>query len=148
MNMKEAIAREAIRSTVHRYCGIVDEGRYEDLGLVMVMQARLMIRGGPTIEGLPAIIAALTAGAIRRRAAAAGNFQRHNITSAPAMVIGPDTATARHYLMVTSELGLDHCGTYEDRYQRHGDQWLIVQRVAGLDWVHPGSRFFSSTNAG
>lgn len=143
MAIERTVAREAIRDTVHRYCGMVDEGRYDELDLLMTPDAILSV-GDLSLQGLDAIRAALAAGALRRRADQPGHFQRHNITSSRIDVIGQDVATGFHYLMITSELGLDVSGTYDDRYRRCGDQWLIAERVARVDWMRADSRFSSA----
>lgn len=144
--IEKTVARETIRDTVYRYCGMVDEGRYDELGLLMTPDAILTV-GDLRLQGLDAIGAALAAGALKRRASQPGHFQRHNITSSRIDVIGRDVATGFHYLMITSELGLDVSGTYDDRYRRCGDQWLIAERVARVDWMHADSRFSSARPA-
>lgn len=141
--IEKTVARETIRDTVYRYCGMIDEGRYDELGLLMTPDAILSV-GDLSLQGLDAISAALTAGAMRRRANQLGHFQRHNITSSRIDVIGRDVATGFHYLMITSELGLDVSGTYDDCYRRCGDRWLIAERVARVDWMRADSRFSSA----
>lgn len=137
------MAREAIRDLVQEYCWIVDSLNYEDLARVMSADAILTIAGGPTYKGLEQIVPALREGARLRNAGAPGTTQQHHITTSQITLADDGTATGRHYLLVTSEVGLDQTGMYEDVYRKSEGSWRIVQRHATPLWVVPGSRFVS-----
>lgn len=141
MTLDEMLAREAIRKTISMYNSAVDSGQRDKLAEVFTDDVAMTVAGGPDLVGVDVIIAALTDGAQRRGFHEPGNFQRHHMTSAMIDVIGADTATARLYVMVMSEIGLDHSGMYNDRYRRVGDRWLIAQRQASMEWANPQSRF-------
>lgn len=63
----------------------------------------------------------------------------HHITSSRISVTGPDTATGRVYFLVTSPVGIDHNGYYDDRYRRVGSEWLIEHRKPRTLWFAPDS---------
>lgn len=71
-------------------------------------------------------------------------FQRHHLTSRLIEMAGPHSATAYSYVMLMSEVGLDHFGTYHDKFQKIGDRWLISHRKSQVDWISPKSRFQSA----
>ena len=141
MTSDEALAREAIRKTVARYTRAVDNRRYEELRDVFLPEGSFAVQGGARLDGVEAIITAFRAGAVKRAAAEPGNFQRHNLTSSMIEITGPDEAQSIHYVMVVTELGFDHVGMYQDIFRRRGDEWLIHERTASMEWVRPDSRF-------
>jgi hypothetical protein len=141
MNADEMLAREAIRKTAALYTRAVDNRRYEELRHVFFADATIAVQGGAELRGIEQIIAAFEAGAEKRGAAAAGNFQRHNLTTSIIEHTGPEHAEAIHYVLVVTELGFDHAGMYRDRFRRSGDEWLIAEREARMEWVRPDSRF-------
>lgn len=143
MTIDELLAREAIRKTICRYTRAVDNRRYDELREVFLPEGSIAVQGGARLDGVEAIIEAFGQGAIKRRAAEPGNFQRHNLTTSMIDVIGPDEATGAHYVIVVTELGFDHTGLYTDTYRRRGDEWLVHERNARMEWVRPGSRFAS-----
>lgn len=141
MTLEEMLAREGIRKTVALYTHAVDNRRYEELRRVFAADGSIAVHGRGALNGIEQIIAVMVAGAAERGAANPGHFQRHNLTSAMIELDGPDRATAVHYVMVVTELGFDHVGMYRDVFRRSGDEWLIEQREARMEWVCPDSRF-------
>jgi hypothetical protein len=135
------LTREAIRRTAALYTRAVDNRRYEELRNVFFADATIAVQGGAELRGIEQIIAAFEAGAEKRGAAAAGNFQRHNLTTSMIEQIDRDHATAIHYVLVVTELGFDHAGMYRDLFRRNDDKWLIAEREARMEWVRPDSRF-------
>lgn len=63
----------------------------------------------------------------------------HHITSSRITLTGPDTATGRVYFLVTSPVGIDHNGYYDDRYRRVGTDWLVEHRKPRTLWFAPDS---------
>lgn len=63
----------------------------------------------------------------------------HHITSVKVTMTGHDTATGRVYFLVTSPVGIDHNGYYDDRYRRVGDDWLIEHRKPRTLYFAPES---------
>lgn len=68
-----------------------------------------------------------------------GGFISHHITSCRIEVTGPGSAAARTYFLVTSPVGLDHNGYYDDRFRRVGDDWLLEHRKPRTLWFAPDS---------
>jgi hypothetical protein len=68
-------------------------------------------------------------------------FIRHNLTTCEIVPTGPDTARARTYFLVFTEIGPDHMGTYDDDLVRSGADWLFRRRRIALDWRSPDSLF-------
>jgi hypothetical protein len=143
MSLDEMLAREAIRCTIALYIRNADTADYDRHVEVFHPEAKMIIHGGPTLEGRAPIIDALKQGAVKRRAFDAGNFQRHNITTCMIEITGAATATATTYIMVVTELGFDHAGIYVDEFVKEGDRWLIKARRATMEWGRPDSRFVS-----
>ena len=63
----------------------------------------------------------------------------HHITSSRVEMTGVDTAKGRAYFLVTSPVGIDHNGYYDDRYRKVGGQWLIEHRRPRTLWFAPDS---------
>ena len=143
MSLEEMLAREAIRCTIALYVRNADTADYDRHVEVFHPEAKMIIQGGPTLEGRTAIIDAVKQGAVKRRAFDAGNFQRHNITTCAIEMTGAVSATATTYIMVVTELGFDHTGIYIDEFVKQDDRWLIKARRATMEWGRPDSRFVS-----
>jgi hypothetical protein len=143
MTLDEMLAREAIRCTIASYVRNADTADYDRHVEVFHPEAKMIVQGGPTLEGRTVIIDAMKQGAVKRRAFDAGNFQRHNITTSMVEITGAGTAVATTYIMVVTELGFDHAGVYVDEFERQGDGWLIKVRRATMEWGRPDSRFVS-----
>jgi hypothetical protein len=103
--------------------------------------------GQAPLQGRERIIAAMSAGAERRGALEAKNFQRHLLGNSIINVLDATTARSVHYILVITELGVDHSGVYVDDFVKSGERWLIAHRAANLEWVRPDSRFFSFPGA-
>ena len=71
----------------------------------------------------------------------APRFRRHHLTTTQIDPTSADTAAGRIYYLMITDLGLDHCGFYIDRYRRDQGQWLIAQREVWMDWADPRSLF-------
>jgi hypothetical protein len=141
MNIEQMLAREGIRYTIELYNRNSDTADYDRHHDVFHPDAVMEVQGGGALEGVGAIIAAMRAGAKKRGVFEPGNFQRHNITSTMIELIDDERATARIYVIVVTEKGIDHAGGYQDEYRRVGDRWLIYRRLATMEWANPESRF-------
>jgi SnoaL-like domain len=147
MKLDEMLAREAIRYTISRYNSAIDRSAYQELADVFTADGVMAFGGQARFEGREKIIATLTAGAERRGAFEAKNFQRHLLGNSIINVVNDETARSVHYIVVITELGVDHSGVYVDDFVRSKDRWLIAHRAANLEWVRPDSRFFSFPGA-
>jgi SnoaL-like domain len=139
--LTQLLVREAIRLALSRYTMAVDSGDFNALETVFHADASLSIQGGALIIGIAAILERLRGGSKTGAAFRGGRFQRHHITSSLIELIDADTARGEHYVLVITELGIDHSGRYVDRYVRQGDNWLIQARAASMEWARPDSRF-------
>lgn len=141
MTDEEMRVRAAIHYTIELYARNTDTADYDRHQDVFHPQAEMAVQGGAVLRGPAAIIAAMRAGAEKRGAFDPGNFQRHHLTSVIIECDGAGSATARIYVMVFTELGLDHSGGYQDEYRPVGDRWMIYRRTARMEWARPDSRF-------
>lgn len=66
-------------------------------------------------------------------------FVSHHLTTCRIELDGPDAATVRTYWLVTSPVGLDHNGYYDDSFVRLGGEWLIARRRPRTLWFAPDS---------
>jgi hypothetical protein len=141
MTLEEMLAREAIRYTLELYNTAADTASYELHHQVFHPEAVFEVHGQGELKGPAAIIAGLLPAAERRGAFEPGNFQRHNLTTTMIEFIGPAHAKVVTYIIVVTELGVDHSGRYDDEFVREGDRWLIMRRRATMEWSIPDSRF-------
>jgi hypothetical protein len=77
MKLEEMLVRKAIRYTIGRYNSAIDRSAYPELAELFTPDGIMAFGGQAGFEGRERIIAALTAGAQRRGAIDAKNFQRH-----------------------------------------------------------------------
>jgi SnoaL-like domain len=147
MKLDEMLTREAIRYTIGRYNSAIDRSAYPELAEVFTPDGSMAFGGHARFEGREKIVAALTAGAEKRGAFDAKNFQRHLLGNSIINVVDDASARSVHYILVITELGVDHSGVYVDDFVKSGDRWLIKHRQANLEWVRPDSRFFSFPGA-
>lgn len=93
--------------------------------------------GGEAITGREAIRAWMRAPSVipapKDRPA---GFVSHHLTTSAIELTGPDTATVRTYWLVTSPVGLDHNGYYDDRLRFADGDWLI-------EWRRPRTLWFA-----
>jgi hypothetical protein len=149
MTVDELLAREAIHDTMARYNMAGDRARVEDF--VAIFTEDGVLEGDNFAhEGRDALRAWMTgwrtppAGAAAPAPSASSakrKFVRHNITTSQIDFTGPDTAKARTYFYVVTEIGPDHAGHYVDEFRKVGDRWLISRRRANLDWRAAESTF-------
>jgi hypothetical protein len=66
-------------------------------------------------------------------------FVSHHLTTCRIELTSRDTATVRTYWLVTTAVGLDHNGYYDDRFGRYGNDWLITYRRPRTLWKSPDS---------
>ena len=66
-------------------------------------------------------------------------YVSHHLTTCRIEFTSPTTATVRTYWLVTTAVGLDHNGYYDDRFSQCGEEWLIAYRRPRTLWKSPGS---------
>lgn len=134
---RTAVDRDAIRDLLARYTYSGDRGRVADLAVCFAADGVLEFPGSRT-QGPQAIADALGGGSAGRDPRL--TFVRHHITN-PLIEVSGDSATARSYFAVHSNIGLDHSGSYFDEIVRTGQGWRFARRRVLVDWQSPESLF-------
>jgi ketosteroid isomerase-like protein len=142
----EALARESIRDTLARYNSAGDRLRHADFIAVFTEDAVFESEASFHHVGRPAIQAWIDGwgGTSSASGGRRPTFVRHNVTTSEIEVTGPESARARTYFHVYSDIGADHAGHYTDVFRRCGDRWLICHRRVRIDWRSPQSLFAAS----
>jgi hypothetical protein len=143
MTIEELLAREGVRHTLASYNMAGDRGRTEDF-LAVFTEDAVFEADSFRQEGKAAIRQWFTGFKADEPAAKPrprAKFVRHNLTTCLIEVTGPDSATARTYYTVLTDIGPDHCGYYVDVFRKVGERWLIAHRKARMDWKSPASVF-------
>jgi uncharacterized protein (TIGR02246 family) len=149
MTLEELLAREAIRRTINGYTAAGDARDGEAFATLFAEDAVLEFAGfGPVpgfrSEGIGDIRAHTTSWSPlpgKDPSLTLASFIRHNLTTCRIDLTGPDSATARTYFVVFTDIGPDHAGTYSDRLVRQGGDWRFAHRRIPLDWRSPDSIF-------
>lgn len=149
MEPQESAAREAIRRTIQAYNAAGDRRDGESFHRLFAADGVLEFAG---FAPLPAF-RSVGREEIRARTASwspvpgedpsmtLASFIRHNLTTSEIELTGPDTARARTYFVVFTDIGPDHAGLYSDDLVRSGDEWLFAHRRITLDWRSPDGLF-------
>lgn len=132
-----AADRDAIRDLLARYTYNGDRGRVAELAACFAADGVIEYPGN-TAHGPAAIAAALSGGTAERNPAL--TFLRHHITN-PLIEVDGDSATARSYFAVHTDIGPDHSGTYSDKLVRTPDGWRFAHRLVRVDWQSPQTLF-------
>jgi hypothetical protein len=92
------------------------------------------------IEGRAAIRAWMAApSVIPQRAGTPPGFVSHHLTTCRIELTSETCATVRTYWLVTSPVGLDHKGYYDDAFVLIGEDWLLAHRKPRTLWMAPDS---------
>lgn len=144
MEVWELAARECLRDVVARYNVAGDSGRL-DAVLDLFTPDAVLDMDGEVLQGQAAIGDGLTAAGgdfvayVRRSGAPrGGTVLRHSLTTQVLDVDGPDEARGFTCFLVLMAHGLDHWGTYTDRFVRQGDRWLFASRKVVVEGHVPG----------
>jgi hypothetical protein len=78
----------------------------------------------------PSVIPQPGPGAERR----SPGYVSHHLTTCRIELTSPSTATVRTYWLVTTAVGLDHNGYYDDRFVQVGADWLLAHRRPVTLW--------------
>jgi hypothetical protein len=149
MNLDEMLAREGVRKTIHGYNAAGDARDGRSFTALFADEAILEFAGfGPVpgfrSEGIGEIrvrTATWSPEPVKDPSLSQTRFIRHNLTTCLIELTGPDSATARTYFVVFTDIGPDHAGTYTDTLVRRGEDWLFAHRRIALDWRSPDSLF-------
>lgn len=149
MTLEEMLAREAIRALLARCTQAGDSLRAEEYAACFTEDGALqteMAGGGAGLDlKSRAEILAWQTG-IRQPGKGMGHgssvplkFARHNLTTCKIEITGPDSATARTYWFVHTNVGPDHAGVYRDTFCKVGTEWLIASRRVKTEWASDNS---------
>lgn len=149
MTPEESIAIEAIRRTINSYTIAGDSRHREPFATLWADNALFEFDGFPPVPGFRSEgakeIAARTASwnpdPAKDPSFAKTRFIRHNLTTSLIELTGQDTARAKTYFIVFTEIGQDHMGRYEDKLVRQNERWLFSHRRIALDWRAENSLF-------
>lgn len=142
MNLELAAKRQSILDTLSRYADAADAGDYGRVSQAFMPNGQ-MKAAGRVLTGRQSIHETLRRLYLERNGDAAGNFQRHHVTTALIDFTGESSATGTIYVIVVTERGVDHSARYLDRYAMENGRFLIAERTIHLDWMVEGSRFGS-----
>lgn len=148
MTIDEMLARESIRHTIASYCVAGDSRAVDDFVSLFADDAVFEFAGFPPLpgfrfEGREAIDpkARWKRYAELERSSRGASFVRHNLTTCRIDLTSPETAKARTYFAVFTDIGPDHAGVYADELVKRDDRWLFAHRQIRLDWRSPESLF-------
>lgn len=149
MTHDEAAAHEAIRRTINAYTIAGDSRDGDSFYPLFAENAVLEFAGFPPVPGfrskgreeIRARTASWSSIPGKDPSLSRTRFIRHNLTTCQIELTGTDTARARTYFIVFTEIGPDHAGTYSDELVRQGGSWLFGHRRIALDWRAPDSLF-------
>lgn len=149
MTDDETPAREAIRRTIEAYTISADSRDAARFGTLWADDALFEFAGYDPLPGFRREgIEAIRAGTAswnpepgKDPSLSRTCFIRHNLTTSEIELTGPNTARARTYFVVVTEIGPDHAGVYSDELVRKGEAWLFSRRSITLDWRSPNGLF-------
>lgn len=140
MTEDERIARAAIADTL-AICGQAgDAGKTEAYVACFAEDGVLDLGDDGKIVGREALRAWMNApSAFAQPEGAPTGFVSHHLTTCRITLTSETTATARTYWMVTTAIGLDHNGYYDDFFVKDGELWLLTYRRPRTLWKSPQS---------
>ena len=153
MTPTELLAREDIRHTMASYTMAGDRLRIEDFIAVFSEDAILETDGVPETDAFRYVGRPAIRGWISRwrepppsdgQLVHQASFVRHHLSTSLIEFLDEKTAKARTYWTAYTDIGIDHCGCYLDRFGKVGDRWLITHRRIRLDWRSPDSLMFTA----
>lgn len=138
MNEQERLARSAIEKTLAACTQAGDARKAEAYAACFAPDGVLEL--GQRFEGRDAIRRFMEAPSVIGAAGGRSpGFVSHHLTTCRIELTSDTTATVRTYWLVTTAIGLDHNGYYDDRFRRVGEEWLIAHRRPRTLWVSPES---------
>jgi hypothetical protein len=148
MTLDELTDREKIRETIARYSLAGDARDVDAFMALFADHAVLEFEGfapldGFRFEGIDKIdpTSRWQLQAQRAQSLGGSKFVRHNLTTQRIDLTGRNTANARTYFVVFTDIGPDHSGLYTDSLMKRDGCWLFVHRTIRLDWRSPESLF-------
>jgi hypothetical protein len=138
MTEDERLAREAIAKTLAACTQAGDARKADTYAQCFTEDGVLHLQS--QIEGRESIRRWMSApSVIPQPDGPSPGFVSHHLTTCRIDITSPTTATVRTYWLVTTAIGLDHNGYYDDRFSKVGDEWLISHRRPRTLWKSPTS---------
>lgn len=138
MTVDELIARESIAKTLAE-CTQAGDARKADRYAACFAEDGVLALSD-RIEGREAIRRWMAApSVIHQSNRTSPGFVSHHLTTCRIELTSPSTANVRTYWYVTTAIGLDHNGYYDDQFCYCADQWLISYRRPRTLWTSPNS---------
>jgi SnoaL-like domain len=138
MTEAERIAREAIAKTLAA-CTQAGDARKAD-AYAQCFAEDGVLHLGSKIEGRESIRRWMSApSVIPQPDSPSPGFVSHHLTTCRIDITSTTTATVRTYWLVTTAIGLDHNGYYDDQFSKVGEEWLISYRRPRTLWKSPNS---------
>jgi SnoaL-like domain len=138
MTEEERIARACIAKTLSACTQAGDARKADSYARCFtedgVLELATRIRGRDSIRRwmeAPSVIS--------RPDGPAPGYVSHHLTTCRIELTLPTAATVRTYWLVTTAVGLDHNGYYDDRFIKCGEDWLIAYRHPRTLWKSPDS---------
>jgi hypothetical protein len=126
------LAIEGVRRTLARYNIAGDRGHSEELsstfqasGVLETPERKLFGRLAITKELIR----------LQTRMDPRLTRVRHHLTTSLIDIELPDLARAKSYFLVTTDIGIDHTGVYNDTLRLQAGEWLFETRKVRLDFV-------------
>jgi hypothetical protein len=139
MTENERIARAAIEKTLGA-CTQAGDARKAEAYSNCFTSDGILDLGKPRLEGRDAIRRFMEAPSpIPQPRGRAPGFVSNHLTTCRIELTSATTAAVRTYWLVTTPVGLDHNGYYEDVFSQVGEEWLIASRKPRTLWKSPDS---------
>ena len=140
MTEDERIARAAIADTLAICTQSGDARKADSYAACFAEDGVLDLGEGDKIIGREALRAWMkTPSAFPQPEGAEPGFVSHHLTTCRITLTSEFTATARTYWLVTTAIGLDHNGYYDDFFVKDGEHWLLTYRRPRMLWKSPQS---------
>ncbi|MCK9541410.1 MAG: nuclear transport factor 2 family protein [Novosphingobium sp.] len=142
MDLQELADREEIRALMAQYNIFGDRGKVDVLAGTFAEDGVIEF-GGAKTQGRAAIAARLGGGDDKDGNGGKGGgltVSRHHLSTSLVTIDG-DTASARTYFMVHTDIGPDHHGVYVDRLVRTHEGWRFAHREVRIDWQAENTLF-------
>ncbi len=135
MNVEELVIREAIRDTIARYNHAGDRAKFDAMVRCFTPDGTLHIVDGEVHRGHDQLLKFFSGVSGSTQAPELLTLLRHCVTNTLIEVESATVATANSYFQVVTNQGLDHWGTYRDRFTHDPatNRWLIEHRSVKTD---------------
>ena len=135
MTVDELQARESIRDTLAQYNHSGDRGRVSELAACFTEDGVLDLGKDDAARGREQIEARLSQVVWNSKTQSEKPLVRHHVSSIKIELEDSEHARVKSYFVVFTHIGLDHWGSYEDRFRSVSNEWLIEHRHVRVDGV-------------